>query len=111
MNFQFLLYIYKADKTISPERVGDLRNKEQVQKCIEHIRQQPTQRQKKEFRTEYGLQDTYNPLMKLSLDLNVYVGWEWIYTIMIIDVIILGALQLKRSIPFYLGLLNICYKS
>ena len=53
-------------KNIAPDQIGVLRSKDQE---LSHAHKVPKKKRKKELCTEYGLQDTYNTLTKLNLDM------------------------------------------
>ena len=61
----------QVDKSKSPDEVGTLRNRELSLHQIEVIRRQPSANLKKIKSTQYGLNDSYNPLFELKyLDLH-----------------------------------------
>jgi len=59
----------QVDKTINPDSIGRERSKNQVEKQILIIQSQTSFTEKQFKSTMYGLNDHYNPLFKLSIDL------------------------------------------
>ena len=62
--------VIQADRDRSPDAVGDMRTKEGTLRQMALISSQVTAREKASLKTQYGIKDQPNPLLKLSLDLH-----------------------------------------
>lgn len=57
------------DKTVKPEMIGNLREKEHATFQMSAIHHESNKKKKQLKKTRYGLRDGHNPLFKLDLDL------------------------------------------
>ena len=60
----------QADRDQSPGEVRNMRTKEGTLQQMALISSQATAREKASLKTQYGIRDQPNPLLKLSLDLR-----------------------------------------
>lgn len=60
----------QADRDQSPDTLGNMRSKQCTLQQMALISVQMTAREKASLKTEFGIKDQPNPLLKLSLDLH-----------------------------------------
>lgn len=64
----------QADKKKDPDKVSELRSKEQTLKFMQEIASQRTEKAKSQLKTKYGVSIDANPLLQLPIDLHRSVG-------------------------------------
>ena len=67
---EFLLFVFIQACSDSPADISDLRCKENTMKQIVELKALATQTVKKKTRTKYGIKETDNKLLELSIDLH-----------------------------------------
>lgn len=60
----------KVDKNINPENVSNLRTKAKTKSQLREMSRATTKIDRAEIKKRHGLNDTLNPLLNLSVDLN-----------------------------------------
>lgn len=59
----------QVDREVNPTEVSEQRTLISSLQHIEEIKSKPTEQEKARLRTEYGIKETYNPLLTIPADL------------------------------------------